>query len=57
MAKILIIEDDPGMHRTVSRILASAGHEVIEASDGLEGVDLFRRNHPDIVVTDIIMPK
>jgi DNA-binding response OmpR family regulator len=56
MAKILIIDDDPGMRRTVSRILASAGHEVIEASDGLEGVDLFRKNHPDIVVTDIIMP-
>jgi CheY-like chemotaxis protein len=57
MAIILIIDDDPGMRRTVSRILASAGHEVIEASDGLEGVDLFRSNHPDIVVTDIIMPK
>jgi DNA-binding response OmpR family regulator len=56
VAKILIIEDDPGMRRTVSRILASAGHEVIEAPDGLEGMDLFRRNHPDIVVTDIIMP-
>jgi CheY-like chemotaxis protein len=56
VAKILIIDDDPGMRRTVSRILASAGHEVIEAPDGLEGVDLFRKNHPDIVVTDIIMP-
>jgi DNA-binding response OmpR family regulator len=56
VAKILVIDDDPGMRRTVSRILVSAGHEVIEASDGLEGVDLFRRNHPDIVVTDIIMP-
>ena len=56
VAKILIIDDDPGMRRTISRILASAGHEVIEAPDGLEGVDLFRRNHPDIVVTDIIMP-
>jgi len=56
VAKILIIDDDPGMRRTVSRILAGAGHEVIEASDGLEGVDLFRKNRPDIVVTDIIMP-
>ncbi len=30
---------------------------MIEAPDGLEGVDLFRSNHPDIVVTDILMPK
>jgi CheY-like chemotaxis protein len=57
VAKILIIDDDPSMRRTVSRILARAGHEVIEAPDGLEGVELFRRNHPDIVVTDIVMPK
>jgi DNA-binding response OmpR family regulator len=57
VAKILIIDDDPGMRRTVSRILARAGHEVIEASDGEEGMDSFRKNHPDIVVTDIIMPK
>ena len=56
MAKILIIDDDPRMRRTVSRILAGVGHEVIEARDGLEGVDLFRSNQPDIVITDIIMP-
>ena len=56
MAKILIIDDDISMRRTVSRILASAGHEVVEAQDGLEGVKLFRANRPDIVVTDIIMP-
>jgi len=56
VAKILIIDDDISMRRTVSRILASAGHEVIEAPDGLEGVDLFRRNHPDIVFTDIFIP-
>jgi DNA-binding response OmpR family regulator len=57
VAKILIIDDDPRMRRTVSRILARAGHEVIEAPDGMEGMELFRRNHPDIVVTDIVMPK
>jgi CheY-like chemotaxis protein len=57
VAKILIIDDDPRMRRTISRILARAGHEVSEAPDGLEGVELFRTNHPDIVVTDIVMPK
>ena len=56
MAKILIIDDDASMRRTVGRILTRAGHEVAEAPDGVEGFKLFRTNRPDIVVTDIFMP-
>ena len=57
MAKILVIDDDAGMRRTISRILSHAGHEVTEAADGLEGMNSVRTNRPDIVVTDIFMPK
>jgi CheY-like chemotaxis protein len=57
VAKILVIDDDAGMRRTVGRILRGAGHEVAEAQDGLEGIELFRADEPDIVVTDIFMPK
>jgi DNA-binding response OmpR family regulator len=57
MAKILVIDDDPGMRRTVTRILRRGGHEVIEAQDGLEGMKLFRTHRPDIVITDIVMPE
>jgi CheY-like chemotaxis protein len=57
MAKILVIDDDPGMRRTISRILSRGGHAVIEASNGLEGMESFRDDHPDIVVTDIFMPQ
>lgn len=46
MAKILVIDDDTSMRRTVSRILTSAGHEVIEAPDGQEGMNLFRTHRP-----------
>jgi CheY-like chemotaxis protein len=57
LVKILVIEDDAGMRRTISRILSQAGHEATEAADGQEGIDLVRTNRPDIVVTDIFMPE
>jgi CheY-like chemotaxis protein len=57
VAKILVIDDDAGIRRTVSRILHRAGHEVAEAQDGLEGGEMFRASRPDIVVTDIFMPQ
>jgi two-component system chemotaxis response regulator CheY len=57
MAKILVIDDDPGMCRTVSRILSRGGHAVTEASNGVKGMELVRDVHPDIVVTDIFMPQ
>lgn len=56
MAKILIIDDDPGTRRMVSRILRRAGHEVVEAQDGIEGTLRFAADHPDLVITDIVMP-
>jgi CheY-like chemotaxis protein len=57
LAKILVIDDDAGMRRTISRMLRHAGHEVTEAADGLEGMNSVRTNRPDIVVTDIFMPQ
>jgi DNA-binding response OmpR family regulator len=56
LAKILVIDDDDGMRRTVSRMLRRGGHEVIGAQDGDEGMRKFYTNPPDIVVTDILMP-
>jgi DNA-binding response OmpR family regulator len=57
MARILIIDDDPAMRRMVARTLAGSGHDIVEANDGEEGLNLFRANPPDLVVTDILMPK
>jgi CheY-like chemotaxis protein len=57
VARILIIDDDAGMRRTLSRMLCNGGHEVIEAQDGAEGMQKFRTGRPDIVVTDILMPE
>jgi two-component system, chemotaxis family, chemotaxis protein CheY len=56
MATVLIIDDDPLMRLTIKRILLSAEHEVLEACDGREGLEVFRARRPDLVITDIIMP-
>jgi DNA-binding response OmpR family regulator len=57
MPKILVIDDDVLMRNTMSRILRNSGFEVVLAEDGVQGVAAFRREQPDLVVTDIIMPE
>ena len=56
MSEILIIDDDPGMRRTIVRILESAGYGVREAEDGRIGLELFRAHAPQLVITDLLMP-
>ena len=57
MARILIIEDEPQMRGMIEQVLIRAGHEVLTASDGKAGLDLFRDQMPDLVITDILMPE
>jgi DNA-binding response OmpR family regulator len=57
MKKILVIEDNAIVRNTVMRILESAGYTVVTANDGLQGFDLFRKEQPDLVISDIIMPQ
>ena len=54
--KILVIDDERSVRRMVAKMLAADGHEVIAAADGVEGLAVFRRERPAVVVTDIIMP-
>jgi len=56
MALILMIDDDPSVRRMTRRILEAAGHEVIEADDGSQGLKLFAERQPQLVITDIVMP-
>jgi DNA-binding NtrC family response regulator len=55
MADILVVDDNQHMRRLVERILTAAGHTVTEARDGSEGVAVFRRAPPAMVITDIVM--
>ena len=56
MAEILVIDDEPQMRRLIARILTGAGHGVHEAENGRDGIGLFHRVHPALVITDIVMP-
>jgi len=57
MAKILIIEDDAEIRALIKRLLEKEGHDVQVAEDGVEGVKAFRAGAPDIVITDLFMPR
>lgn len=56
MAKVLLIDDDDMVRNTIFGALSRAGHEVIAASNGRNGIEQFSIHTPDIVITDIIMP-
>lgn len=56
MAKVLVIDDDATMRRLIHRTLANAGHEVVEAADGVQGMRMFLTEAPAVVITDLIMP-
>ena len=57
MARILLIDDDEQMRRIMARILVREGHDVIEAADGKQGIEFFRRDPRDVVITDLLMPE
>jgi CheY-like chemotaxis protein len=55
--KILIVDDDPWILRMVSTVLAKRGYLPIVASDGQEGLGKAIDERPDLVITDVMMPK
>lgn len=57
MATILVIDDDQDMRDFMSAALDDGGHQVLTASDGDAGVEIFRDKQPDLVITDIVMPR
>jgi DNA-binding response OmpR family regulator len=57
MSKILVLDDEPSILLMIKKMLEKAGYEVIVASNGKEGMRLFERDKPDMVITDIIMPE
>ena len=54
---ILIVDDDPSIRQALARELALAGYDAISAADGLEGKALFEERRPDLVITDLAMPR
>lgn len=57
MAKILLVEDDDLVRDMLTQVLQRASHQVICAANGEEAIEVLKEDSPDIMVTDIIMPK
>ena len=55
MAKILVVDDDPGFVRLTRRILESQAYEVVSAADGEKALAAMRQEKPDLVLLDIMM--
>jgi CheY-like chemotaxis protein/nitrogen-specific signal transduction histidine kinase len=56
--RCLVVDDDPHVRQMISDILTNAGHSVVMAVDGADGVDKFKSDSSfDVVVTDLAMPK
>lgn len=56
-AKILIIEDNRDSRDILSKLLRMSGYDVISASDGETGLDMAANQKPDLIITDINMPR
>ncbi len=56
-SKILVVDDDLGTRLSIGDYLELSGYEVIAANDGQEGLVMVNKHHPDLIVTDIIMPQ
>lgn len=54
--KILIIEDEANIAQVIRLYLEQAGYTVLTASDGVAGLELHAREHPDLIVLDLMLP-
>ncbi|NBQ62213.1 MAG: DNA-binding response regulator [Proteobacteria bacterium] len=56
-SKILVIEDEPAIITSVSYSLRKEGYEVVTATDGQTGLETARRDTPDLIVLDVMLPR
>jgi DNA-binding response OmpR family regulator len=57
MAKILVIDDQPNVREFLEILFRQQGYDVVLADGGWKGLELYRREHPDVVVLDLNMPE
>ena len=55
--RILVVDDEPQITRVLRASLTSSGYQVLLARDGVEAFDLYRQSTPDLVITDLFMPR
>lgn len=57
MAQILLVEDDNDVRQLIKQLLEKDGHTVLEAANGKTAVDIYYKEQPDLIITDIVMPE
>ena len=57
MAKIVVADDSRTQRSTIAMALERRGHQVLQGSDGLEALHIVQEQHPDLIVSDIVMPE
>lgn len=56
MARILIVDDSPSQLEGLKRLVEKMGHQAMTANDGAAGVEAAKRDKPDLVLMDVVMP-
>ena len=54
--RILVVDDEPFISRSLAFVLRKGNYEVTEARDGAQALELIRTQHPDLVFLDVMMP-
>ena len=54
---VLVVDDEPGILASLSKIFKREGHEVVTAPDGVQALDILRRQRVSVMLTDLMMPK
>ncbi len=57
MAKVLIVDDSPTVTTVFTQLFQAEGHEVLTAGDGLLALNLARKERPDLLILDLMLPK
>ena len=57
MPRVLVVEDDTAIREAVAFNLTRDGHEVVTAEDGVSGLEAARRDLPDLIVLDVMLPR
>ena len=54
---VLVVDDDPSIRHSLERELRERGYTTVSGSNGMEGIRAFETNGPDLVLTDLAMPR
>jgi len=57
VAKILLVDDSLFARMNIGAVLKKIGHEVLEAENGLQGLEMVKKHSPDCILSDLLMPE